>query len=48
MASHGKLAECNADEEWSEYIERLEYNLEANGVEDEGKQRAILLSVCGS
>ena len=42
------MAEYSGDEEWSEYIERLEYYFEVNGVADEGKQRAILLSVCGS
>jgi hypothetical protein len=48
MANHGKLEEYDSQEEWSQYIERLEFYLEANGVDDEDKQRAILLSVCGS
>ena len=30
-------------EEWSEYIERLEFYFEASGVSDGDKQRAILL-----
>ena len=46
MANHGKLSEYDMQEEWSEYIEILEFYFEANGVSD--KQRAILLSVCGS
>ena len=48
MANHGKLEEYDSQEEWSQYIERLEFYFEANGVDDEDKQRAILLSVCGS
>ena len=32
----------------SDYIERLEFYFEANGVSDAYKQRAILLSVCES
>lgn len=34
-------------EEWMAYCERLEQYFLANDVEDAGKQRAILLSVCG-
>lgn len=48
MANHGKAEEYDLQEEWSQYIERLEYYFEANGVESADKQRAILLSVCGS
>ncbi|CAB4020384.1 Hypothetical predicted protein [Paramuricea clavata] len=48
MANHGKLEEYDSQEEWSQYIEQLEFYFEANGVDDEDKQRAILLSVCGS
>ncbi|CAB4039062.1 Hypothetical predicted protein [Paramuricea clavata] len=48
MANHGKVEEYDSQEEWSQYIERLEFYFEANGVDDEDKQRAILLSVCGS
>ena len=48
MANHGTLSEYDMQEDWSEYIERLEFYFEANGVSDGEKQRAILLSVCGS
>ena len=48
MANHGTLTEYDMQEDWSEYIERLEFYFEANGVSDGEKQRAILLSVCGS
>ena len=48
MWTHGKLSEYDMQEDWSEYIERLEFYFEANGVSDGDKQRAILLSVCGS
>ena len=48
MANHGKLEEYDPQEEWSQYIEQLEFYFEANGVDNVDKQRAILLSVCGS
>ena len=48
MANHGKLEEYDPQEEWSQYIERLEFYFEANGVDNADKQRAILSSVCGS
>ena len=48
MANHGKLEEYDPQEVWSQYIERLEFYFEANGVDNVDKQRAILLSVCGS
>ena len=43
----GKLEEYDSQEEWGQYIEQLKFYFEANGVADEDKQRAILLSVCG-
>ena len=48
MANHWKLEEYDAQEEWSQYIERLEFYFEADGVDNADQQRAILLSVCGS
>ena len=48
MANHGKLSEYDMQEQWSEYIKRLEFYFEANGISDGDKQPAILLSVCGS
>jgi hypothetical protein len=38
MENHGKLEEYDSKEEWSQYIERLEYYFEANGVDDEDKK----------
>ncbi|KAL9985219.1 hypothetical protein ACROYT_G007595, partial [Oculina patagonica] len=49
MATYGKIGEFReSDESWTQYIERLEQYFLANDVEDAAKQRAILLSVCGS
>ena len=48
MANHGKLEEYHPQEVWSQCIERLELYFEANEVDNANKQRAILLSVCGS
>ena len=49
MATHVSLGafDCGV-EEWTAYCERLEQYFLANDVEDAGKQRAILLSVCGA
>ena len=44
-----KIGEFKESEEsWTQYVERLEQYFLANEVEDVGKRRAILLSVCGS
>ena len=49
MATHGTIGEFERErEDWPAYCERLEQYFVANDVEDAGKQRAILLSVCGS
>ena len=34
-------------EDWTCYCERLEQFFQANGIGDEGKRRAVLLSACG-
>ena len=48
MASVGKIGVFESEkEEWRHYIERLEFYFEANDVKDDGKKKAILLSVCG-
>ena len=48
MATHGSIGEFDPDrEDWTSYTERLEQYFTANDVKDAGKQRAILLSVCG-
>ena len=36
-----------AEEPWAQYVERLEQYFIVNDVEDDNKQRAIFLSVCG-
>ena len=47
-AVHGSLAAFDSNtEEWTEYIERLEFYFAANGITDGTKQRAVLLSCCG-
>ena len=49
MVTYGKIGEFRESEEtWTQYVERLEQYFLANEVEDAAKQRAILLSVCGS
>lgn len=49
MAIHGTIGECDhCKEDWVSYCERLEHYFTANDVDDAGKQRAILLSVCGA
>ena len=46
---HGSLATFDsASEEWTEYVERLEFYFVANGITDSTKQRAVLLSCYGS
>ena len=48
-AVHGSLAAFDsASEEWTEYVERLEFYFAANGITDSTKQRTVLLSCCGS
>ena len=49
MATYGNVGEFKESEEsWTQYAERLEQYFAANEIKDEKKQRAILLSVCGS
>lgn len=46
---HGHLPEFddNADD-WEIYTERFIHYFKDNGIEDETKQRSILLSACGT
>ena len=47
-AVHGTVGEfIGAQEDWTSYTERLSLYFTANDVTEAGKQRAILLSVCG-
>lgn len=49
MALLGTIGEWNsAEEEWSHYIERVKFFFTANDVLNEGKKRAIFLSVIGA
>lgn len=49
MALYGMVGEFKESEEsWTQYVERLEQYFLANEITDGKKQRAILLSVCGS
>ena len=49
MALYGIIGEFNPEEDdWSQYCERLDHYLSANGVANAEKKRSILISVCGS
>ena len=49
MAPFGKIKEFDTDvEDWVQCTERLAQYFIANDIGDAGKQRAILLGVCGS
>ena len=49
MPTHGSISEFEGvREDWTSYTERLQQYFTANEVTDAGKQRAILLSVCGA
>ena len=48
MATHGSVSPFDPEkEEWNAYVERLDYYLVANGVEDDAKKAAILMSNSG-
>ena len=47
-AVHGAVAPFDPSiDEWSEYIERLQFYFTANGIKEDSKIRAVLLSCCG-
>ena len=52
MATYGNMVEYTGSEEWSQYMETLEFFFIANGIdntpENAGRWKAILLSVTGS
>ena len=49
MANHEPIGPFEqGKEDWTSYSERLEQYFAANDVTDAGKQRAILLSLCGA
>ncbi|KFD49840.1 hypothetical protein M513_09307 [Trichuris suis] len=49
MATVGCIDPFDVDQpaSWDAYVERLKFFFEANGIADDGKKRATLLSVCG-
>ena len=48
MATHGSVSPFDPEkEEWSAYVECLDYYLVANGVEDDAKKVVILMSNSG-
>ena len=48
-AFHGRLSEFSgASDEWEIFAEQLQHYFAANAVNDDDKQRAILLSACGT
>ena len=49
MSTFGKIDEyVQESEDWIEYVERMEHFFLANGIIDDDKKRAILLSSCRS
>ena len=48
MALYGQVSTFDNGDDWTQYIERLDYYFVANGIEDATKRRAILLSVVGA
>ena len=48
MATFGKIDEFTDSDNWTQYIERLNYYFQANDITDGTKKRNILLTVCGS
>ena len=49
MTTHRQIEEFHKDpKSWTSYVEQLEYYFVANDVADARKQRAILLSGCGT
>ena len=49
MPTHGKIGEFDPSQEtWVMYVERLELYFVANGINDAGKKRAVLLTVSGA
>ena len=45
---HGTLSAFDpAMDNWTEYVERLQFYFTANGIKDDSKKCAVLLSSCG-
>ena len=43
-----KLREYDVDDDWTQYVERLEFHFVAHDITDAAKKKATLLSVCGA
>ena len=49
VALYGQVSTFDPEtDDWTQYVERLNYNFVANGIDDATKKRAILLSVVGA
>ena len=49
MATHGSLSEFDSTkDDWTSYVERMDFYFIANDVTSDAKKRAILLSACGA
>ena len=47
-AVHGAVSPFDPSiDEWSEYVERLQFYFTANGIKEDSKKRTVLLSCCG-
>ena len=48
-ATYGKIEEFDSlREDWPQYVERLGFFFDANGIDDAEKRRAVLLTVVGA
>ena len=47
MATVGSVAAYSREDDWKQYVEQLQFYLQANGVETEEKKRATFLTVVG-
>ena len=48
MATHGSLTAFDpSKEDWTSYVLHLKYYFDANGVNDAGKKKSLLLTACG-
>ena len=46
---HGHMSPFNlSNEDWRAYVERFEQYCVTNNIVDDGKKRAVLLSICGA
>ncbi len=49
VVTHGTVGEFDHEpEDWKTYVEHVDLYFTANDITDEGKNRAVLLSICGA